>query len=253
MGGLAGGREVGDGYEGCARPCRQCCVACRLAIKYTPVGAGLLSRLKRRLRPRLAALQARRTTLEAPQMRTWLTLPNLFTLARLLLAPVIVAAIFVTLRIRGAVHLCGGRGNRRDRRLLGAPFRAATATGAFLDPIADKLLLTGVYLALALAGSAPWWLVGVIFGRDLLILAASLVALLATKLRVFPPSIWGKASTFFQILTAVAFLGRDAFGSPPLATLSAALIWPTLALTVGSGVHYGWRGVRLLRAIDGRS
>lgn len=186
-------------------------------------------------------------------MRTWLTLPNLFTLARLLLAPVIVAAI---LQRRAFAALCifaAAAATDVIDGYLARHFGAATATGAFLDPIADKLLLTGVYLALALAGSAPWWLVGVIFGRDLLILAASLVALLATKLRVFPPSIWGKASTFFQILTAVAFLGRDAFGSPPLAALSAALIWPTLALTVGSGVHYGWRGVRLLRAIDGRS
>jgi cardiolipin synthase len=109
------------------------------------------------------------------------------------------------------------------------------------------MLLTGVYLALALSGSIPWWLVGVIFGRDIFILAASAVALAATKLRAFPPSQWGKASTFFQILTAVAFLGRNAFGSHLLATLAATLIWPTLALTVWSGVHYGWRGARLLR------
>jgi len=124
---------------------------------------------------------------------------------------------------------------------------AVTAAGAVLDPIADKLLLTGVYLALAMAGSVPWWLVGVIFGRDLLILAASAVALLTTRLRAFPPSVWGKASTFFQILTAVAFLGRDASGSPFLAALSAVLIWPTLTLTIWSGIHYGWRGARLLR------
>ncbi|HUE21774.1 MAG TPA: CDP-alcohol phosphatidyltransferase family protein [Bryobacteraceae bacterium] len=180
-------------------------------------------------------------------MRTWLTLPNLFTLARLVLAPVIVYAIlqgraFAALSIfavAAATDLIDG--------YLARHFGAASATGAFFDPIADKLLLTGVYLALALSGSVPWWLVGVIFGRDLLILAASAVALLATRLRAFPPSVWGKASTFFQVLTAVAFLGRNAFGWPILATLSAALIWPTLALTVWSGMHYGWRGARLLR------
>ena len=184
---------------------------------------------------------------------TWLTLPNLFTLARLLLAPIIVYEIlhrraFAALSIfavAAATDVIDGYLARR--------FGAATAAGAFLDPIADKLLLTGVYLALALAGSVPWWLVGVIFGRDLFILASSAVALLATRLRAFPPSIWGKASTFFQILTAVAFLGRDAFESTLLAALSAALIWPTLALTVWSGVHYGWRGARLLRRIDGRA
>jgi cardiolipin synthase len=180
-------------------------------------------------------------------MTQWLTLPNLFTLSRLLLAPVIVGAIlnrraFAALcifAVAAATDLIDG--------YLARHFGAATASGAFLDPIADKLLLTGVYLALALAGSVPWWLVCVIFGRDLLILGASAVALVATKLRAFPPSIWGKASTFFQILTAVAFLGRDAFGWPLLATFSEALIWPTLALTVWSGIDYGWRGVRRSR------
>ncbi|MGD0363735.1 MAG: CDP-alcohol phosphatidyltransferase family protein [Bryobacteraceae bacterium] len=179
-------------------------------------------------------------------MRKWLTLPNLFTLARLVLAPFIVSLILnrrafaalSLLAIAAATDVIDG--------FLARHLDAASATGAFLDPIADKLLLTGVYLALALAGSVPWWFVAAIFGRDLFILTASAVALLKTKLRAFPPSIWGKASTFFQILTAVCLLARDAFGSPLPVALSAILIWPTLALTVWSGVHYGWRGARLL-------
>ena len=184
-------------------------------------------------------------------MRTWLTLPNLFTLARLLLAPVIVSAI-VHRRALAALSLFAvAAATDVIDGYLARHFGTATAAGAFLDPIADKLLLTGVYLALALAGSVPWWLVAVIFARDLLILASAAVALLATKLRAFPPSIWGKASTFFQILTAVAFLGRDAFASPLLAASCAALVWPTLALTVWSGIHYGWRGARLLRDASG--
>jgi len=181
-------------------------------------------------------------------MRTWLTLPNLFTLARLLLAPVIVSAIVHRRSFAALCLLAAAAATDMIDGYLARQFGAATAAGAFLDPIADKLLLTGVYLALALAGSVPWWLVVVIFARDLFILASSAAALLATKLRAFPPSVWGKASTFFQILTAVVFLGRDAFGSPFLAALAAALIWPTLALTVWSGVHYGWRGARLLRS-----
>src|ERR1022692_3868208 len=132
-------------------------------------------------------------------MRTWLTLPNLFTLARLLLAPVIVCAILNRRAFAALAIFAVAAATDVIDGYLARQFGAATAAGAFLDPIADKLLLTGVYLALGL--------VGVIFGRDLLILAASAVALLATKLRAFPPSIWGKASTFLQILTAVAFLG----------------------------------------------
>jgi len=180
-------------------------------------------------------------------MRAWLTLPNLFTLARLVLAPFVLQAIFnrrhaAALALFAAAAATDGIDGYLARRL-----RAATPAGAYLDPIADKLLLSGVYLALALIGSLPWWLVAVVFGRDLLILGSSAVALLVTQLRAFPPSVWGKASTALQILTAVAFLARNAAGSPLLVTVSAALVWPTAVLTVWSGAHYAWRGVRLLR------
>jgi len=180
-------------------------------------------------------------------MRHWLTLANLFTLGRLLLvAPVLwlIAhhrglAALALFAAASATDLIDGYFARR--------FGSVTPAGAFLDPIADKLLLSGVYLALALAGSVPWWLVAVIFGRDLLILAAVGVALMATQLRAFPPSVWGKASTFCQIVTAVTFLGRDAFKWPLLAALSSTFIWPTAAMTVWSGIHYGWRGAHRLR------
>jgi cardiolipin synthase len=180
-------------------------------------------------------------------MRAWLTLPNLFTLARVVLTPFILLAILnhrpvTALALFAAAAATDGIDGYLARRL-----RAATPAGAYLDPIADKLLLSGVYLVLAVTGTLPWWLVAVIFGRDLLILSSSGVALLVTQLRAFPPSVWGKASTALQILTAVAFLARNAAETPLLATLSTALIWPTAALTVWSGVHYAWRGVRLVR------
>jgi len=180
-------------------------------------------------------------------MPAWLTLPNLFTLARLLLTPVIVWAILTRRAFEGLCILAAAAATDVIDGYLARHFGAVSAAGAFLDPIADKLLLSGVYLALAWARIAPWWLVAVIFARDLLILAASATALAATKLRAFPPSVWGKASTFFQIVTAVTFLGSAAFKSDLLAMVARLLIWPVLGLTVWSGVHYGWRGARLLR------
>ncbi len=185
-------------------------------------------------------------------MRKWLTLPNLFTIVRVVLAPIIISEI-VHRRAFSALSLFAvAAATDAIDGYLARHFGAATPGGAFLDPIADKLLLTGVYLALALAGSVPWWLVAVIFGRDVLILVAAGLALATTRLRAFPPSVWGKASTFFQILTAVCALGRDAFGSPLLVALAAGVVWPTLALTIWSGVHYGLRGIQLLRtpAVD---
>jgi len=180
-------------------------------------------------------------------MRNWLNLPNLFTLARLALAPLVVFEILNQRHMAAAALFAIAAATDLIDGYLARRLHSATSAGAYLDPIADKLLLSGVFLALAVIRSAPLWLVGVIFGRDLLILGSSGAALLLTRLRAFPPSVWGKASTFFQILTAVAYLARNALGSPVFATLCAALIWPAAALTVWSGIDYGWRGWRLIR------
>jgi cardiolipin synthase len=136
---------------------------------------------------------------------------------------------------------------------------ASSAAGAYFDPIADKVLLSTIYICLALRGVIPWWFVAIVFGRDVLILAAAGVALSFTTLRKFPPSVWGKLSTFFQILAAVVWMGRDAFpaagaGLPgtglaglTLDSIGHLLIWISTAATAWSGVHYTWRGIQMLR------
>ncbi len=180
-------------------------------------------------------------------MRDWFSLPNLFTFIRVLLAPVIVLSI---LRRRAfdalAIFSIAAATDSIDG-YLARHFGAATPTGAFLDPIADKLLMASVYLALASMRSVPWWLVVLIFSRDILILLASGIALRVTRLRAFPPSVWGKASTFFQIMAAVFAMGRDAFGGGFLSAVAGGLVWAAAAMTVWSGIHYGWRGVHLLK------
>jgi cardiolipin synthase len=172
---------------------------------------------------------------------------NLFTLSRLVFTPFIADAIlhgralqaFVLLIIAGFTDVIDGA--------LARHFGWSTTAGAYLDPVADKVLLSTVYICLALQGSVPWWFVAVIFGRDLLILASSGAALAFTRVRKFAPSIWGKISTFLQIVTAVVIMGRDAFPTLTLDNISRALIWLAAAATVWSGIHYGWRGVRMVR------
>src|SRR5437899_2382940 len=128
--------------------------------------------------------------------------PNLLTVARLLLAPFILWTIASGRhRVALALFVVAALTDGLDG-LLARRFRQITAIGAYLDPIADKVLLSGAYLSLAAAGSVPWWLVAVIFGRDVLLLISSGVALVFTKFRQFEPSVWGKASTFVQIACA---------------------------------------------------
>jgi len=93
----------------------------------------------------------------------------------------------------------------------------------------------------------PWWLVLMIFGRDIFLLASSGFALLFTNFRQFQPSVWGKVSTLVQIVCAVTWMLQNAVISPQLHSLAQALLWPTAAATLGSGLHYGWRGFRFLK------
>ena len=120
----------------------------------------------------------------------------------------------------------------------------STPIGAYLDPVADKILLSAIYIALGVVRAIPWWMVGLVFARDLLILAMAVYGLLFTSVRRFPPSVWGKISTFLQIAAALVVMGaRDGIPTP----VDLAL-WLMVAGTVWSGVHYAWLGFRVLRS-----
>ncbi len=182
-------------------------------------------------------------------MPAWINLPNLFTLLRLLLAPFVAWAILARRPVLAVVlfalaaftdYLDGAAARRLN---------SATRSGAVLDPIADKCLLCAVFLALAGAGSLPWWLVAVVFGRDVYILLGAGAMLLATSIRQFPPSIWGKVSTCVQIGTVLAWLVRDIWPCVFLDALAAAGVWICAVFTLWSGIHYTWRAVHSLRAV----
>jgi cardiolipin synthase len=176
------------------------------------------------------------------------SIPNLLTAGRLLLAPFVFWGI-LTGRHRLALALfvvaafTDGVDGAIARR-----FRQTSKLGAYLDPIADKTLRSGVFLSLAATGSVPWWLVAVILGRDVLLLISSGVALLFTNFRQFRPSVWGKASTFLQIACAFTWMVSNATESAAIQGLANALVWPTAAATLWSGLHYTWRGLRFLHS-----
>jgi len=117
-------------------------------------------------------------------------------------------------------------------------FHQQTPLGVALDPIADKVLMTTAYLALAFRGWLPWWLTIVVISRDVAILLTAGVISLVAGYRPFPPSLFGKASTTTQVTTvfmALAVRVHLPIASPWLLSL---LIDLTAALTVGSGLHY---------------
>lgn len=181
-------------------------------------------------------------------MPRWVNVPNLFTLLRLALAPFVIQAILDARHVTALALFAFAAFTDYLDGATARRFGIATQAGAYLDPIADKCLLSGVFLALAAAGLVPWWLVAVIFGRDVYILLGVATVMLFTSIRRFPPSIWGKVSTFIQIVAAVIWMARDAFPVPALNFLSFVSIWPCAAATIWSGLHYTWRGVQMARA-----
>jgi len=170
-------------------------------------------------------------------------LPNLFTLARLVLAPFIAADILNGRYGRAIILLFAAGFTDVIDGFLARRLQAATPAGAYFDPIADKILLSVIYISLGLAGAMPWWMVAVVFGRDVLILAMAAYGLAFTKLRKFPPSVWGKISTFFQIAAALVVIGARS-GIPAPVTLALCLM---VLGTIVSGIHYVWRAVVLSR------
>jgi cardiolipin synthase len=171
------------------------------------------------------------------------SLPNLFTLARLLLTPFVVLAILNASYGRAIVlFFLAGISDVVDG-FLARRLGESTPAGAYFDPVADKILLSAIYIALGIAHAIPWWMVGLVFARDILILAMAAYGLLFTSVRKFPPSVWGKISTFLQIAAALVVMGaRDGIPAP----VDLAL-WLMVGGTIWSGVHYVWQGIHIFR------
>jgi len=171
-------------------------------------------------------------------MRQLWNLANQLTLFRLLGIPLFLIslvygrhgwalALFVAAAITDAIDgLVARRLNQR------------TTLGAYLDPIADKLLLSSSFFTLSLVGSVPWWVTILVLSRDAIIISTTLVVALATSIRDFSPSVLGKLNTGAQVGAVFAVVLRNFWGHRATVGLATALVWLAAAFTVLSGVHY---------------
>src|SRR5260370_1480226 len=122
---------------------------------------------------------------------------------------------------------------------LARRWQASSRLGAYLDPIADKILLSGTFLVLALTGAIETWLAVVVLGRDLLIVAGAGVLYLVKSRTKFPPSPWGKLSTLVQVLFVMFALG--ALAGIHVTPAVTALKWATVAIAIVSFADYARR------------
>ncbi len=166
------------------------------------------------------------------------TAPNQLTLLRMIFVPFIVIEL-VEGRYFWALLLfvIAGFSDGLDG-LLARKLHQQTLLGQYLDPIADKLLLSTMFLVLSILHKIPWRFTVLVFGRDISILAASAVLFAIAGLRNFRPSIFGKANTFSQI-AAVFFVLL--FSIRPVRWIWIArtlFLNATFAFTILSALHY---------------
>lgn len=167
-----------------------------------------------------------------------LTAPNQLTLLRMIFVPFIVIHL-VSGRYLWAlvVFVIAGFSDGLDG-LLARMLHQQTVLGQYLDPIADKLLLSTMFLVLSILHKIPWKYTVLVFSRDISILAASAVLFAIAGLRNFSPSIFGKANTFSQICAVFFVL---LFEVRPLRAIWIArtvFLRATFFFTILSALHY---------------
>ena len=173
-----------------------------------------------------------------------MNLPNILTLIRVLLTPIFVILIInkyfewalLTFAIAGITDGLDGL----IARLTGQ----RTELGAYLDPIADKLLAFAAFISLAIIEMIPSWLVVIVITRDIIILVGFLVMFLTNYHPKINPSFLSKMTTTFQIITILFALLAGLF--PVFKQPSILTFYVTGIITILSGIQYVYIGTRIL-------
>jgi len=175
-----------------------------------------------------------------------LSLPNLITLLRIILTPLFVILVIQRMFAWAVVVFAVAAASDGLDGFLARALGQKTDLGTYLDPIADKLLLSSAYVSLAVLGVLPSWLTVIVISRDVIILGgATMLHLIHGPFPIRPLPI-SKVTTFCQLSTLLAVLLTPSW--PALAPWLARLFLATGAFTVVSGLRYIFIGVGILTA-----
>ena len=152
---------------------------------------------------------------EATELSIPTTIPNIITLGRIILVPVIVWAIVSSkMEIAFAIFVIAGVSDAVDG-FLAKRFNMTSELGALLDPLADKALLVSIYVALGIWGAVPRWLVILVVSRDIMIVSAVMVSWVFGKPIPMKPLMVSKLNTVAQVGFAALVLASLGFGFQP--------------------------------------
>jgi cardiolipin synthase (CMP-forming) len=166
------------------------------------------------------------------------TAPNQLTLLRMIFVPFVVIQLVDGHYLWALIiFVAAGFSDGLDG-LLARILHQQTLLGQYLDPIADKLLLSTMFLVLSILHHIPWKYTVVVFSRDVSILAASAVLFAIAGLRDFRPSIFGKANTFSQISAIFFVLLFAVRRSRWIWIARVVFLRATFIFTILSALHY---------------
>jgi cardiolipin synthase len=177
--------------------------------------------------------------------RIW-TVPNQITLLRLGFLPIFLILIaYDHYRWALLVLVVAGLSDGIDG-LLARSLNQRSSLGAYLDPIADKLLLSSSFVILAFKKQLAWWLTILVLSRDVLILIVAVVILLISGYRPFPPSIYGKLTTAAEIILVFLVVLGAAYPNYHVGAFNQFLVYTVTVLSIVSGFHYSFTTARHL-------
>jgi cardiolipin synthase len=172
------------------------------------------------------------------------TAPNLLTLLRICIAPFLVLAILHgKYPLAFALFVAAGLTDALDGALARI-LKQRSALGQYLDPVADKILLSTLFLVLMYQRLIPASVTVLVFSRDVGILLVSAILFAAAGRREFKPSMFGKANTLVQIAAIAAVLLHEITAARWVAELRIGALDATIMLTIASGLHYAWTAAR---------
>ena len=170
--------------------------------------------------------------------------PNLLTVMRLFIIPFLVIAILDgSYQTAFALFMLAGISDALDG-VLARWLEQRTTLGLYLDPIADKLLLSTLFLVLTHVGLMPRYVTVLVFSRDLGILLIATLLFATNTLRDFRPSLFGKLNTLVQIIALVVILSHLAFAFPQSTFLGDCLVRAIAVLAPLSAAQYAWIVIR---------
>mgnify|MGYP003704514253 CR=1 FL=1 len=171
----------------------------------------------------------------------YLTVANQLTILRIVLIPVFVlCTVYGALGWAVLVFLVAGATDALDG-LIARATHQPTSLGAWLDPMADKLLLVTTFVVLTLpqielVNHLPLWLTILVISRDVVIVGVVAIVNLAVGKRTFRPSLWGKLATAVFLLTTIVVMYYNWRGTASPAV--RGMIWLSLTLTLVSSADY---------------